>query len=646
MKSMPDTKPLQVIGYAATASLGLAALVYFFTPNYIIDGIGSSTTTRKMGVVGLLNPGNDCFVNSVLQALAGLGDLRLYLIRELHRRKLEGPEIYAVVPHQGKDGKPLSDKEKKKLLSLQRGEVTQGLKDMIDRLNEKPIHRKTISAAYFIRILEVAFNTRISRAQQDAQELLQVVAERLADEYNAGKEARKRVRELQIPIQPGNGLQAQGLGLALKESPATPSGSDTALSATDTHAKVIADTIIAEETGFPLEGRTEAQIECQHCHFIPKAEPVAFVMLTLPVPPKNSTTLNECIDAYLKPEYIDDYKCDKCRLGHAVSLFSKDLARATSEKEKARIQEKIQKIRRAVEEDPEKPPEDVELPDTKLAPTRRIARHVKITDFPKVLVIHLQRSMYDPGSGSQKSGGKVSFPERLPLGGLLDRRKYKLLAMITHTGTHNSGHYIAYKRQHVYEPYLTPVMGSSNGPYSAVPTPNLSHVPTPLASPVVSPRASIQPDDPNVDRRRILESLDIVSSSTATTSPTNSTSPKSTPSTRPSSGSVVDTITLNTETPSVSVTLSGNSNELTTQTSKDSEKLTAEASHLAKTTSIVTSLSEKARSRRRKKDKDRWWRISDDRVRETKTPDVLGLQKEVYMLFYEMEREEIIPPKI
>jgi ubiquitin carboxyl-terminal hydrolase 16 len=49
------------------------------------------------------------------------------------------------------------------------------------------------------------------------------------------------------------------------------------------------------------------------------------------------------------------------------------------------------------------------------------------------------------------------------------------------------------------------------------------------------------------------------------------------------------------------------------------------------------------RLRRRRKPNDRWWRISDEKVKECKTSDVLGMQKEVYLLFYEMERPDFSP---
>ena len=46
-----------------------------------------------------------------------------------------------------------------------------------------------------------------------------------------------------------------------------------------------------------------------------------------------------------------------------------------------------------------------------------------------------------------------------------------------------------------------------------------------------------------------------------------------------------------------------------------------------------------SRFKRKKRPIDRWWRISDDKVKECKTSDVLSMQKEVYMLFYEVEKE-------
>ena len=639
---MPD-RPLTVLTYAASASLAAVALVYFFNPNYLLDGdsSGSSASSRKKGIVGLFNPANDCFINSVLQSLAGLGDLRLYLIRESHRRELGGPEIYAEIPLIDSNGKEVNGR---KLASLQGGEVTQGLKAMIDRLNERPIYKKTISAGKFINVLEHAFNTRISKSQQDAQELLQIVAERLSEEYHAGKEARKRAKRLQN----GDEMSAEHTQVqsdSAQPGPETqndiagdsPNPTINAPTAQEFPKEELEKSLDEEEDGFPLEGRTEARTECQYCHFVPKPSPTSFVMLNLTVPQKSSATLNECFDAHFKKEYIEDYICDKCRLEHAVEVFTKKLNSAKSEEQRTEIEVQLDRLQKALEEDPEKAPDGVELPDTKLAPKRKIARHVEITSFPKVLVIHLSRSLFDPRSSSTKNLAKVSFPERFPVGGILNRRNYKLLSVIAHKGTHNSGHYETFRRQHLYAPFSTPHVDKSAGPYSASATPAQSK------SKLQSPKISIETSPPQENEPPILNpSTTDLSPSTNSPSPSASSASPSLPSTRPSSGSDPEAHNLRVSESSCTqqVETTQPSSDLP---SKDQPTITTNQEPKPRpsiaTTSKAGSMIDVHRFKRKKRPVDRWWRISDDKIKECKTAEVLAMQKEVYMLFYEIEKD-------
>src|SRR5690606_15301216 len=110
--------------------------VYVFAPTYLID----ENAPRKPHAVGLRNIGNDCFINSVLQALAGCSELRLYLIRETHRRAIDS-DVYTryLVPPAPTEGRTLREWQ---LRSLQSGAVSSGLKEILDKLNERPISKK------------------------------------------------------------------------------------------------------------------------------------------------------------------------------------------------------------------------------------------------------------------------------------------------------------------------------------------------------------------------------------------------------------------------------------------------------------------------------------------------------------------------
>jgi ubiquitin carboxyl-terminal hydrolase 16 len=721
-------KQLAIATYAAGASLAAIALVYVFAPTYFIDGEpgnGSATDRKKGVVVGLSNTANDCFINSVLQALAGLGDLRMYLIRETHRRNLDDPIIYSTfVEDPARKSTP-----EWKAQGLQQGLVTSGLKQILDSLNERPLYKKTISAGGFIKCLEQAFRQRISRQQQDAQEFLQVVAERLCDEYHAGQRARLHNKGLTtqsegrklstIPSTSASfedGLEElaledtdeSGVGSEVKSgedaesasSASSASGSSemvsTLLDTENERSTVLdddddrpdsseqplhdaPDTLFDKEEGFPLEGKSESQIECLTCGFKPKPSESTFCTLTLNVPNTSSTTLNACFDGMFKTEYIDDFKCEKCRLVHAVETFEKDLAKETSPEGKAKIESKISSLKAAIESDPEQPPEDVELPDTKLAPQRKIARHIRITKFPKVMAIHLSRSIFDVSRSSTKNSAKVAFPERLPLGSIAYQRKYKLLGVVTHKGSHSSGHYESFRRQNMSEPFSTPNAFAKNGIYSnsgtaAAASPQVNAVQkcesaVTLAStpeslePALASSTSLdstaQPpnDNPSLDNNpgpvhrsagiasASRDTLDIPSNNTsATNSATNSGA--NTPRHRSSRVSL-DSATLKSaaraalsKVPSLSTLSSSSSPSKTTYRTDN-----AEANNTSTRASIRKSLSisaggEGSRFRRRRKIADRWWRISDEKVKESKTSEVLAMNREVYLLFYELVRGE------
>lgn len=618
------------MSYAAGASLAAAALIYVFSPTFAIDH--ESSNSRKKSIVGLRNQANDCFINSVLQALAGLGELRVYLIRETHRRYMEDPAVYASLVQP--EGKQIAQW---KLQGLQDGLVTQGLKDMLDALNERPIYKKAISPFQFVKVLEAAFKQRISRQQQDAQEFLQIVAERLKDEYHCGQRARLHARRRglltsveSVAKKPDTEFDGQSVGDKVSEQTTTGQvEGESAIEPTAADAQVPQIQTASEsgplpleiEEGFPMEGKYESHLECQTCRYKSKPREETFCTITLAVPQVSSTTLNACFDGIFKTEFIDDFKCEMCRLLQSKQNLEHEIAKSTSESFKAQAEESLAKLQHAIDIDPENPPEDVDLGDIRYAPKRRIAKTTRMSLFPKVLAIHLSRSIYDVGQMTQKNSAKVSFPEQLPLGGLMDQKKYKLLGLVTHRGGHNSGHYEAFRRQNLPAPYLNPSTFQHSEVYSKTPTP--------ISTPQISARPMHSP---------AISTPDLLSTSSVTSSSTPSletlpTPPRSVPTELRTSASLpAINRAKDPETGSLRSVAASTKSALSKFTSP---KRTQQSSSPP---TPVTAPDVSKRPRRRKL-ADKWWRVNDEKVKESKTSEVLGMQREVYLLFYELEKD-------
>jgi len=676
---MPD-KPLTIATYAAGASLAAITLVYVFGPTFFLDddAAQSSRSTRKKGVVGLHNPANDCFMNSVLQTLAGLPELRVYLIRELHRRRLEH-DIYTTIAQGESSNEEQGEKVEKlpewKALGLQKGLVTAALKEVLDALNERPIYKKTISAGTFISVLEQAFRTRINRNQQDAQEFLQLVTERLSDEYGAAKRVRRkasrgvlgRIEQLEKSEETIRPRKEPGAGNDTDESTGggeepLPDGlSQEEEKRADTPLQKKAEALIEEDEtdpGFPFEGKIESQIECTHCHFKPKPSISDFVTLTLHVPQQGkATTLNTCFDGMLKVEHIDDFRCERCRLEHAIETKQKELSRAQPEK-KASIDNDISLLQHAITHDPETHPKGVTLPDVSLAPKRKIARHMRISTFPRVLAIHLSRSVFDSHSNTTKNLAKVSFPETLPLGGLLDQVSYRLLGVVTHKGGHNSGHYESFRRQVLAEPFSTQASLGTEGLYSVKNSPRDGSSPSPTLRPQPSKDLTVDSSETasflsgssprkanesstslsSVSSRSVhtlgksklshAEHAEIVEDAMTSTSSLGQEEAEGTKLKKTSSSSSRGKFDFNRLRPAS--IMSGRSGSAAPD---GSDLLSPRLSPQKASDQSSASKNSKA-----KKPHNRWWRISDDKIKEAKTSDVLGMQREVYLLFYEILR--------
>jgi len=308
-------------------------------------------------------------------------------------------------------------------------------------------------------------------------------------------------------------------------------------------------------------------------------------MVTMVAVVQNSASLTECIEGTLSVEYIDDFACAGCKVRHAIATLAR---KPETSPDRPAIVATISRLEIALASDPESIPEDIVLPD---APKSRIARRTRIQDYPDIVALHLSRSIYDTYA-SRKNGAKVSFEEQLRMGGIMDRRNYRLLCVVTHKGGHDSGHYECFRRQIVARP-----------PFS-VPTPGSSLPPSPLmATPLNA--SSVRLDSPGPSRPLSRDTL-LSPNGTARSSLAFDVGNKPTP-------------------PASICQAGGLGAEL-------SRSATPTPSEAERQTRAVKKL-------KRKRGNDRWWRISDDKIKEAKTSDVLGMQREVYLLFYQRESE-------
>ncbi|KAJ8606114.1 hypothetical protein MRB53_041190 [Persea americana] len=486
--------PIRVATYAAVASFSAAALVYIFGPSIFPgstsapgDSTLSTPGTRSSAATGLSNPANDCFINSTLQALAGLdafcAALRAYAVAFRSRSQKELAE------HQDHSDKTSENVDRDvrrivqlattsssagdapdSLTSLDHGPITLALSHLLSQLrgeHGRPA-KKVLSAHEFVHALEVVFGATVSRRQQDAQEFLQIVLEMVWEEWRTldrtsesqtspaaptkddEQALYEQLRTDSVECQPSRSLDSKPLG-------------DAAECELDTDASSVVRSLSlhsAQEapgpastglcgTRFPLEGTLTSALTCQTCQYTPPSSTSTFLSLTLHVPQTSNTTLSACIDSLTKMEHIDDFLCDKCRLLHALSI-----AQHASKSSEDETGDREDTITAALSATPLMISETLErkLPPTSSAPRSRIAKSTTLSPPATTLCFHLSRSIFDVSSGhgsnSIKNQARVSFPETLvlgPLGG--ERTNWRLESTVCHRGGHDRGHYVTFRRK-------------------------------------------------------------------------------------------------------------------------------------------------------------------------------------------------------
>lgn len=250
----------------------------------------------------------------------------------------------------------------------------------------------------------------------------------------------------------------------------------------------------------PFEGSIVDTIECQHCGHKTAPKATNFLVLTLNVPQKWSSTLDECMASVLSSETIADYGCQSCRLKVLISSISRSLAQSGIDVGDLTTQSLRDNTPDDVPEFKTDPRGHLEYlhsldPGADLNPAveaalpkeikSTITRTTSFGHLPETLILHLSRSIYSDSATrnncrvqfsefmTQHSSSQQSASSKLNLlSSLIHEQKstdnaidaaseneaptktYRLVAVVRHLGTHSAGHYECYRRKEMFKDYF------------------------------------------------------------------------------------------------------------------------------------------------------------------------------------------------
>lgn len=345
---------------------------------------------------GISNKGNDCYINSSLQALSALQNLTIYL-NEYIRLFVKQEET-------------ICEEGNHPEIAI-RGLLHESLCNVCEDLQELILQPKTISNDQIVQSLERIFRGKISRDQNDAHEFVQILLERLYEE---------------------NKMLHQHMNNELLKS---------------------------DKFDFPFKGTISSHYFCTRCQKRSEIQNQDQFMWELSIPQRYDCSLQEIIenDGY---EMIQDYSCLYCQASALLANeanynFSND----DLENENIRQLKTLLPVLKINSDIPDRLLYYIKnYNKNRCVPSKIKTTIIRKSDFsqlPKSLIIHLSRSVYN-GMVMTRNSCRVSFPEILEInqrsidedGNFQVRKvKYSLKAMVKHTGSHYQGHYQCYKQK-------------------------------------------------------------------------------------------------------------------------------------------------------------------------------------------------------
>ncbi|CAH0549356.1 unnamed protein product [Brassicogethes aeneus] len=226
----------------------------------------SPLSTRTLGLNGLKNIGNTCFMNSVIQCLSNTRQLSEYLRKDSYMRDINSS------------------------MSSMKGALIKAFTQVIKELWSEDLSDRVVNTVTFKSQIQRFAPRFMGYAQQDAQEFLRYLLEGLHEDVNRVKEKPKPILTDIDETLSDNQKSAEAWGRYLRME-----------------NSLILDLFV---------GQLKSTLKCTHCgHCSVTFDP--FWDLSLPIPTRTGQLrLSQCLDSFTREETLDgDEKptCSKCK---------------------------------------------------------------------------------------------------------------------------------------------------------------------------------------------------------------------------------------------------------------------------------------------------------------------------------------------
>ncbi len=410
------------------------------------NGTGNKVSLRTLSkralrhggnVGGLVNDGNTCFMNCVLQSLASSNDFVAFLNQEL--KKLD--DISANKSSELKEN--LSDSNNSLLSKVGFGSTSSkgknsyfiyALSSLLDKLNGKHGRKNSdYTVNNVVKRMSNGFEKHgfLGYNQEDAQEFFQILLSNIEKDSkelnniknNISADKEKELKELEkkpVKVDDVNQLNSQLENVGTYYVPAMQ---------IDPSVENAQDQAFKFNFLTPADGLSVERIGCLQCGETGGLRYAVSSGLSLSLPSNNGgytrsygysralIDLTTLLNQYIEEEIIEGVECNRCSLQYVAKFLEEQIESPDlNEKIKPIYQLRLQKIRNELS----KPIITDEAANTfkskNIKEKSKKSKQGFISQPPSFLSLHFNRSVFDPSTGYiRKNDCNINFPMKLDL---------------------------------------------------------------------------------------------------------------------------------------------------------------------------------------------------------------------------------------